>query len=179
MVGFGSGLRAGRGTVEAGLTLDLALAMKRLRFRPGLYSRGTIAWSNSHTGDVTAAVGYEAEMSDPEDAWVRLTYSADGGGGIVPRTCRIELTTTAPHFGGVRWWFVCPVSGRRVRCLHLGPQGDVFASRHALNLGYQSQRETWAARRLRAAHAVSAKLGLGRSAAQAEVDALAYLRAVG
>ena len=159
MVGFRAARPVRRGTVETGLTLDLARAMKLLRFRPGLHSHGTIAWTNSHTGDVTATVGYEAQMSDPQEAWVRLFYSVDGCDGVTRKDCRIELTTTVPHFGGLRWWFICPVLGRRVRCLHLGPQGDVFASRHALNLGYQSQRETWGARRLRAAHAVSAKLG--------------------
>src|SRR3954471_19126471 len=42
---------------------------------------------------------------------------------------RIELTTTRPPYGGVRWWFICPRSGRRVMKLHLPRGGRTFAAR--------------------------------------------------
>jgi hypothetical protein len=32
---------------------------------------------------------------------------------------KIYLATTRPHLGGLRWWFVCPRSNRRVRKLYL------------------------------------------------------------
>ena len=47
-----------------------------------------------------------------------------------------------PHFGGRRWWFVCPRLNRRVRKLYLPLGGRHFWSRHAYRLGYASQRGT-------------------------------------
>jgi hypothetical protein len=52
----------------------------------------------------------------------------------------VALTSTPCHLGGRRWWFVCPLSGRRVGTLHLPPDGTMFASRQAHRLGYRSQR---------------------------------------
>jgi hypothetical protein len=50
----------------------------------------------------------------------------------------ITLETTSQPFGGLRWWFVCPRSGKRVSELHLPNGAYTFAYR----LGYLSQRET-------------------------------------
>jgi hypothetical protein len=55
---------------------------------------------------------------------------------------KIFLTTTQPPFGGRRWWFRCPRSGRRVRKLYLPLGGRHFWSRHAYGLAYASQRGT-------------------------------------
>jgi hypothetical protein len=51
-------------------------------------------------------VGYEADLTDESDAWLRLHYRADGE----PLDYRIRLVTTAPTYGGRRWWFICPLS---------------------------------------------------------------------
>jgi len=54
--------------------------------------------------------------------------------------------TTRPYFGGIRWWFICPliVEGRacqeRVRRLHLPPGGRYFGCRRCYNLTYESVR---------------------------------------
>jgi hypothetical protein len=42
----------------------------------------------------------------------------------------IYLTTSRPYFGGLRWWFVCPRSRRRVRKLYVLLGGRHFCSRH-------------------------------------------------
>jgi hypothetical protein len=51
------------------------------------------------------------------------------------------LVTTTPPYGGRRWWFVCPSTGRRAMKLHLPYGARVFASRQAYRLGYAVQRE--------------------------------------
>jgi hypothetical protein len=57
---------------------------------------------------------------------------------------RVGLTTTRPHFGGRRWWFVCPLGvdgrpcGRRVGKLYLPPAGRYFGCRHCHGLTYTS-----------------------------------------
>jgi hypothetical protein len=60
----------------------------------------------------------------------------------------VELTTTRPRFGGLRWWFVCPllVSGRpcrrRVGKLYLPPRARYFGCRHCYDLTYTSCQES-------------------------------------
>jgi hypothetical protein len=54
---------------------------------------------------------------------------------------RLEIVTTAPPYGGRRWWFLCPTTGRRVSKLYLPIGASVFASQQAYRLGYSVQRE--------------------------------------
>jgi hypothetical protein len=71
----------------------------------------------------------------------------------------IELETTPQPFGGRRWWFVCPRTGRRATKLYL-PNGAVtFASRQAYQLAYACQREQSHERALRRAFKLRAQLG--------------------
>jgi hypothetical protein len=57
---------------------------------------------------------------------------------------RVDLTATRPRFGGLCWWFVCPlvVGGlgcdRRVGKLYLPPGGRYYGCRHCYGLTYTS-----------------------------------------
>jgi hypothetical protein len=57
---------------------------------------------------------------------------------------RVRLTTTQPRFGGLRWWFVCPLGvngracSRRVGKLYLPPGRRYFGCRHCHGLTYTS-----------------------------------------
>jgi hypothetical protein len=64
-------------------------------------------------------------------------------------TERVQLLTTKPHFGGVRWWFECPFSwkggepcGRRVGKLYLPPRERRFGCRQCHDLTYKSSQES-------------------------------------
>jgi hypothetical protein len=46
----------------------------------------------------------------------------------------IDLTWTPAGFGGRRWWFLCPLSGRRCAVLHLPRGGRRFASARGYGL---------------------------------------------
>ena len=84
-----------------------------------------------------------ANLVDPADAWVRLIYTSTtrATGAKVDNDYRVRLETTRPNFGGLRWWFLCPITGRRVGVLYLpGRGGTMFASRQAWGLAYRSQR---------------------------------------
>jgi hypothetical protein len=97
------------------------------------------------TGEVTATIGYEASLVDPTNAWLRLHYTSTtrATGAKVDRDYRVRLETTQPNYGGLRWWFLCPITGRRALVLYLpGSGGSVFASRQAWGLAYQSQRQS-------------------------------------
>jgi hypothetical protein len=72
---------------------------------------------------------------------------------------KIFLEWSRPHFGGRRWWFVCPRRNQPVRklCLPLG--GRHFWSRRGYRLGYASQRESWHDRAYRRVRKLSLRLG--------------------
>lgn len=53
-----------------------------------------------------------------------------------PVRYRVSLLSTPQPFGGMRLWFLCPVTGRRATKLVLPRGGCRFASRGAWGLGY-------------------------------------------
>lgn len=143
MGGIGSGRTGGGPTVERALKLDLAHLTAQRQFRPGAHVSGSLQWTSTRTGRVTATIGFEADMRDGGDAWVRLHYaSCRDDGTKAGHDYRVRLDTTAPHLGGRRWWFRCPMTGRRARVLYLPDGASTFASRGAHGLAYASQRQT-------------------------------------
>jgi hypothetical protein len=142
MGGWSSGRHDGGPTVEEGCKLDLSHCIRKRMILPGQHVSGTMKWTITRTGEVIATIGYEAKMTNPESAWLRLHYTiTPPGGAKKEHDYRVQLETTRPHYGGVRWWMRCPLSGRRARVLYLpGNGGHIFASRQAWGLTYQSQR---------------------------------------
>jgi hypothetical protein len=65
----------------------------------------------------------------------------------------------------VRWWWVCPATGRRVAKLYLPVGGARFLSRQAYGLVYASQGEDEVARAHRRAARLHALLGSPRRSA--------------
>ncbi len=160
MGGHNSGLRGGNPVVEDGLILDIGVCLARGELRPGFQTSGRFRWRDSYSGECNSSVRFDADMRELDGARLRLRFVIVGRDGDVRRHDQwIALITSRPHFGGVRWWFRCPTSGRRVRALHLPPFRSSFASRQAHGLGYCCQRESRRGRLLRAARSLDAKLG--------------------
>ena len=63
------------------------------------------------------------------------------------------------HFGGRRWAFACPRTGRYVAKLYLPYGAEQFWSRRAYGLGYACQRETWRDRAMRRLRRLDRALG--------------------
>jgi hypothetical protein len=59
----------------------------------------------------------------------------------------------------VRWWFICPQTGRRAAKLYLPNGAFTFASRQAYRLAYRCQREQPHDRASRRAFKLRGKLG--------------------
>ena len=106
-----------------------------------------IAWTN-HFGKETASMTVITTLSKGE-SYIRFVYT------IVYRNTgeerhfdyQVPLISTPCHFGGVRWWFVCPVTaeggcGRKVGVLYRAPRADYYACRHCLNLSYESRNRS-------------------------------------
>lgn len=144
-----------RPVVEDGLKLDMCRLIRGGNIIPGKWVSGSLIWSNVDTDERSASIGYEANMVDPEFAWIRLHYKRDDK----PEDYKVRLTTTRPNYGGRRWWFVCPARGIRTAKLYLANGGNWFASRQAYGMAYRSQNECIEDRMATRAHSLRRKLG--------------------
>ncbi len=106
--------------------------------RAGSHISGTLRWTCR--GEPSGSISYEAIMDEPGQERLELSYTRgpDEEREHVRQTVR--LCHTVPHYGGKRWWMICPFRGIRVGKLYKPMNGDRFASRRAWRLGYHIQR---------------------------------------
>lgn len=159
MGGNGSGRWGGRPTVENSLTLNLSWLLETGWLKPRASTRGTLRWSAVGTGEITS-VGFESCLGE-QSGYIRLHWTFTDQLTGEKRKCenRITLTTRPQPFGGRRWWFICPRTGRLATRLHLPDGAFSFACRRAYQLGYRSQRQTPRDRAVSRAYALRQKLG--------------------
>lgn len=139
MGGYGSGRYGGRPTADASLRIDLAWMIRTGRVRFGAWSSGSLNWSCG--GDPSGSIGYRASMHEPGQERLELSYTRGSGEDKEQVSQTVRLCHTVPHYGGKRWWMICPYRHIRVGKLYLPNGGDRFASRQAWRLGYQCQRD--------------------------------------
>ena len=53
---------------------------------------------------------------------------------------KIELTTSKTCYNGIRFWFKCPLCGRRIGVLFKHPLTSAIGCRHCLKLDYRKRR---------------------------------------
>ena len=113
--------------------------VKKKALVAGSWTRGSWQWAYEGS-EPRAKIGYDANLIDPDAAWLRLTYTASGN----PLDYRVGLVATQPTYGGRRWGFLCPLvrkdggPPRRV----VPPSGKYFGSRQAYGLTYPSCQES-------------------------------------
>ena len=111
------------------------------------FQSGRIVWTN-RAGEETASMSATVSTSGGEH-YMRLSYAmTDRNTGKESRfDYKVQLEATPCHLGGVRWWFICPLSvngvrcGRRVGVLYRAPRADYYGCRHCHNLSYESRNE--------------------------------------
>jgi hypothetical protein len=116
--------------------------------RAGLLERGTWRWTYASGGHFVA--NYELNTLAVGRPVVRLSYSFvwTATQEQESHAYLVFLTTTRPRFGGLRWWFLCPLTvngrpcNRRVGKLYLPPSGRYFGCRHCYDLTYTSCQES-------------------------------------
>ena len=114
--------------------------------RDGLLTgSSTVTWSR--VGHVTGTVAINGDGDS-----VKLTYALDGQ----EIEERVALSRTPVHFGGHRFWFLCPGCERRIAILY---GGERFRCRHCHDLRYRSQRESERHRAISRIQRVRMKLG--------------------
>ena len=83
------------------------------------------------------------------DEYIRVQYTLKDrfSGESTDFDYKARLTSTPCHFGGRRWWFICPfvINGQpcndRVGALYLA-DGKYFGCRHCQDLTYESSKES-------------------------------------
>jgi hypothetical protein len=131
-------------TVEACKDLDANLWMREGILKTGVRRSGSWRWVY-HSGE-EHSISYEVNTLDQAPPSVRLSYTLTQAATKERESLdyRFVLTTTRPRFGGLRWWFVCPLilggrpCGRRVGKLYLPPGARYFGCRHCHELTYTS-----------------------------------------
>jgi hypothetical protein len=160
MGGIGSGRWGGRPTVENSLTLNLARLFKTGWLKARACTMGTLRWSAAWIGDEIVSVDFESCLGE-DSGYMHLRWTSTDHLTGEERECetRVALTTRPQPFGGRRWWFICPRTGRLVSRLHLPDGTYSFACRRAYQLGYLSQRQTARDRAVSRAFALRQRLG--------------------
>ena len=137
--------------VEDCRSVNVAFLKKHGYFSGDAYRSGTIRWSNSQ-GEETGSIGIAVSLAEGE-RYAQFTYTITDrySGEKTPCDYHVRLTTTPCNLGGVRYWFVCPLSSngvscdRRVGTLYCPPGAKYYGCRHCYDLSYDSRNEPhWA-----------------------------------
>jgi hypothetical protein len=108
------------------------------------YKLGNLSWDHDSC-QRNNSIGIVVDLRD--QPYIRIWYtSSDTYDGVTKNfDYNVLLSSTPCHFGGIRWWFICPIyingiaCGRRVRKLY--KLKDYFACRECHNLCYSIQNE--------------------------------------
>ena len=134
-------------TVEESRSVSISFLKKHGYFSEPCSMSGTLSWKNclgEETGSISVFVS-----TMYEESYVRFYYTVTNrsSGEKTDYDYKVQLTTTPCNFGGVRYWFICPLSRngvycrRRVAKLYKAPRGNYFGCRHCYNLSYESRNE--------------------------------------
>ena len=142
----GRAVRNKKLTVEEVRKVDIGLLMRDGLFRDG--ENGIWRYSWSRGGKTRGSIGYMLVEAGGAPVGIRFLYmvSDNGSGEYRNFDYVVALESTACHYGGVRWWFVCPLvrDGRRCerRCgiLYLPPRADFLGCRECYGLSYESRQ---------------------------------------
>jgi hypothetical protein len=119
--------------LQEGLKLDINLLARRRLIVPGSAAGPhAIRWVNS-SGEVIASGWISADIQGETEGWLNIQ--------IDKFDQRINLSPSPCHYGGRKWFFLCPVMNRRASVLWLPRGAQHFASRHAWpgQVAYRSQ----------------------------------------
>ena len=93
--------------MEDSLVLSVFALSRAGALVPGKRMGGLWGWGYEGEARPHAIVGYEANLTEPDDPWLHLRYHVNGE----RVECMVRLVTTRPNYGGHRWWFLCPLVG--------------------------------------------------------------------
>lgn len=128
------------GTVEECLVLDAARWQREGILAPNTFRSGVWTWFDPDTDELRSSIRFQV-ITEGGSGRVQLRYTVSGADKM---DFEVRLLTTRPNYGGLRWYFTCPVNktGRscnhRVQKLYLPPGSQHFACRYCYELTYRS-----------------------------------------
>jgi hypothetical protein len=118
-------------------SLDLSVYNLKRRGMLTGHTAVEITWVSSRSGK-ESTISVIVDITD--DPHVTLIYSlTDREGNKTDYNYEVSLVTTPCTYGGVRYWFACPVCHERVGVLYLAPGKIYFTCRHCNNITYHSR----------------------------------------
>jgi hypothetical protein len=122
-----------RGTLEAFPRLDIRSLVRGGLFQAGFVTRGKRAWSHRLRDGSPEGISITVDLTHPQNSFANLEFVFRG------ETCgqRIAIIPKAMRFGGVRFYFQCPFTGRA--CEVLACFRGIFASPQFHKLTYRCQ----------------------------------------
>ena len=109
----------GRYYFDAKTTVEQATQLSIFKLKEfGLlrgYSASTLTWTHKASGKQDS-IGITVDIEDEPYVKVNYTITDRTTGEKTKYDYKISLTSTPCHFGGVRYWFICPLSVNGVYC---------------------------------------------------------------
>lgn len=141
----------GRYTYSSRWTCEEAKSITTKFLNKHHYFNGGVRWGGlnwSRNGEQTGSIGFVVSTVEGE-SYIRFQYTQTDRHSQEKAYLdyQVKLVWTACHFGGRRWWFICPLvmnghpCHRRVGVLYLA-SGKYFGCRHCYNLIYESCKES-------------------------------------
>ena len=103
MGGYNSGRPGWHALVEGAFVLDVGMLVKQGGIVPGRAGRGSVTWDRA--GKEAASVGFDFDLTNPDQGSLRLRYRATRQGVSSTEDYEIRLSASELHLGGRRWWF--------------------------------------------------------------------------
>ena len=134
------GLNSGRRRISSVAAIDFTKTLDIRRFRAHKYLRSGFVtqaiWSWRRNDENTGSVTLVFSILSPTQAAIQIDFCLDGE----CKRQQVALDAVKCRYGGYRYYFICPASGRRCEVLAL--LNGYFACRQHHRLTYASQSET-------------------------------------
>lgn len=133
-------------TVEECKSITVKFLNKHGYLQSEAYRCGGMNWKRN--GQETGSIGFKISTL-PGEEFIRFqyTHTKRDTEEKTELDYPVQLEWTPCHFGGRRWWFICPLvvneraCNRRIGVLYLA-RGKYFGCRHCHNLTYESSKES-------------------------------------
>ena len=127
--------------VEDALVLDARSLVREAAITQS-DTAGSLRWLESTTGTVIAEGVFWLETEGNERC-LCLRYAPGGRIGEPKEfVTRVSLVTSKQHFGGVRYWLICPICEDKAHKLYLTTENTFFRCRRCSELTYKSCQES-------------------------------------
>lgn len=146
--------------VEDGLSLKLPRLMKLCGVNKAGITSYNSSWSWTRNDESYASITIKQfGLDEFGGGLLHISYRKNDQ----PFEQHIRIVSTTPHYGGKRYWFICPNTGRRCITLHTVNGCNYFYSRYAYrHLPYRCQHESKWDRLLRRYHKRQSQYGVSK-----------------